>query len=374
MEVRSFLEGQKAGPPPPPPPPLPPVVPDGATVVAGVLGLPLPVFVLELDEPQAAAASATAKSSDAPRALRDFMGQPPSDPEEGPWDQFLYFVRLGPPAGFPGRKRPFSNSLSLGRLCLIGGEPPPSEPVKAIRTARLGVSKVIKRIDPWETGDMNAFQTGQDSTSTVRRYRARSRALLTISGLFVIASIAAACGSSTKSSTSSSTSAAAPASGASAATPSVETATNAKLGTILVDSKGFTLYTLNKDSTNKSVCGSDCQKIWPLLLLTGSGTPVGGPGVTGLGTIRTSGAEQITYKGMPLYTYTGDTSPGQILGQNLTDTWGTWFVVVTNPPAAAAAPATSPGAPATSPATSPAAPATTPTTLKSGSGGGGPAF
>jgi predicted lipoprotein with Yx(FWY)xxD motif len=105
------------------------------------------------------------------------------------------------------------------------------------------------------------------------------------------------------------------------------------LGTILVDSQGFTLYRLNKDSMNKSVCTPACAKIWPPLLVTGSGSPVGGSGVTGLGTIKVAAGEQVTYKGMPLYTFTGDSSAGQTHGQNVTDNWGTWFVVVTKAPA-----------------------------------------
>ena len=63
------LRPQKAGPPPPPPP----VVPLGATVVWGALGAPPPGEVLALDEPQAAAVKATARSSDALNALRCFM-------------------------------------------------------------------------------------------------------------------------------------------------------------------------------------------------------------------------------------------------------------------------------------------------------------
>ena len=180
--------------------------------------------------------------------------------------------------------------------------------------------------------------------------------MLTFSGLLAIGVIAAACGSSTKT-----TSVPPAASGATATVASVDTATNAKLGKILVDSRGFTLYRLNKDSVNKSNCDTACAQIWPPLFLTGSGSPVGGTGVTGLGTINVPGGKQVTYQGMPLYTYTGDGSPGQVNGQNFTDSFGTWFVIVTQAPAAGSA-TTTPSSPTTK----------TPTTTAGG--GGGPAF
>jgi predicted lipoprotein with Yx(FWY)xxD motif len=101
------------------------------------------------------------------------------------------------------------------------------------------------------------------------------------------------------------------------------------LGTILVTSKGFTLYRLNKDSMNHSVCTGACAQTWPPLLVTGSGSPVAGSGVSGLGTIDVAGGKQVTYHGMPLYTFAEDTAPGQTNGQDVTDTWGTWFVVTT---------------------------------------------
>jgi len=117
-----------------------------------------------------------------------------------------------------------------------------------------------------------------------------------------------------------------------------------------VTSKGITLYRLNKDSMNKSVCTSACAKVWPPLM-TGSGSPVAGTGVTGLGSIAVAGGRQVTYKGMPLYTFVGDKSAGQVNGQDLTDTWGTWFALVTKastapttmPPAGGATTTTAPG-------------------------------
>lgn len=124
-----------------------------------------------------------------------------------------------------------------------------------------------------------------------------------------------------------------------------------------MDSKGQTLYRLNKDSISKSSCAGACVAVWPPLLTTGSRAPVAGSGVTALGTINVSGGNQVTYEGMPLYTFSADSSSGQVKGQNVTDTWGTWFTLTTHAPAGGTKTAT--------PATAPAA---------TGGGGGGPTF
>jgi predicted lipoprotein with Yx(FWY)xxD motif len=60
-----------------------------------------------------------------------------------------------------------------------------------------------------------------------------------------------------------------------------------------------------------------------------TGAPSAGPGVTGtLGTItRTDGTTQATYDGHPLYTYVGDSSPGQANGNNLNLNGGLWHEV-----------------------------------------------
>ena len=60
--------------------------------------------------------------------------------------------------------------------------------------------------------------------------------------------------------------------------------------------------------------------------MTVTGTPSAGPGVTGkLGTIkRSDGNTQVTYNGHPLYTYVGDTAPGQAFGNNLNLNGGLW--------------------------------------------------
>jgi predicted lipoprotein with Yx(FWY)xxD motif len=186
---------------------------------------------------------------------------------------------------------------------------------------------------------MNESSANQKASPKLRRRGSPYRALLGLAGVLAIGTIAAACGSGAASSTTTTTSptnttqAPAPAGGGTSATATaVDMKSSSNLGTILVDGKGFTLYRLNKDSMNKSACNTACAAVWPPLM-AGSSATMAGSGVSGLGTISVPGGMQVTYHGMPLYTFTGDTSPGQTHGQGLTDTWGTWFVVVTKAPA-----------------------------------------
>jgi predicted lipoprotein with Yx(FWY)xxD motif len=95
--------------------------------------------------------------------------------------------------------------------------------------------------------------------------------------------------------------------------------------TVLTNAKGFTLYWFAPDTSARSVCYGTCAAYWPPV----TGTPVAGPGVTGrTGTIsRTGGGTQVTYDGHPLYTYVGDTAPGQTSGNNLDLNGGFWHEV-----------------------------------------------
>jgi predicted lipoprotein with Yx(FWY)xxD motif len=101
----------------------------------------------------------------------------------------------------------------------------------------------------------------------------------------------------------------------------------AKIGgvTVLTDAEGFTLYWFAPDTPTKSTCYGTCAGYWPPVV----GTPPAGPGVTGtLGTIkRSDGTTQITYNRHPLYTYVGDTAPGQAFGNNLNLNGGLWHEV-----------------------------------------------
>jgi predicted lipoprotein with Yx(FWY)xxD motif len=94
---------------------------------------------------------------------------------------------------------------------------------------------------------------------------------------------------------------------------------------VLADGKGFTLYWFAPDTPASSACNGTCAAYWPPV----TGTPSAGPGVTGrLGTIRRAdGSTQATYDGHPLYTYVGDTAPGQANGNNLNLNGGLWHQV-----------------------------------------------
>ena len=92
--------------------------------------------------------------------------------------------------------------------------------------------------------------------------------------------------------------------------------------TLLTNAKGLTLYWFAPDTTSASHCTGTCAVYWPPVF----GKPTAGAGVTGtLGTItRPDGTTQATYNGHPLYTYVGDTGPGQASGNNLDLNGGMW--------------------------------------------------
>jgi predicted lipoprotein with Yx(FWY)xxD motif len=92
--------------------------------------------------------------------------------------------------------------------------------------------------------------------------------------------------------------------------------------TVLTNAKGFTLYSFAPDTPTASKCYGSCAAYWP----PATGTLAASPGVPGrVGTIkRTDGTEQLTYNGHPLYTYIGDSTPGQAKGNNLNLNGGLW--------------------------------------------------
>ncbi len=95
--------------------------------------------------------------------------------------------------------------------------------------------------------------------------------------------------------------------------------------TVLTNANGFTLYSFAPDTPASSKCYGSCAVYWPPV----TGTTAAGPGLPGKVTTitRTDGSHQLTYNGHPLYTYIGDTAPGQARGNNLNLNGGLWHEV-----------------------------------------------
>ncbi len=109
-----------------------------------------------------------------------------------------------------------------------------------------------------------------------------------------------------------------------AATLGVE---NTSLGQVLDNSQGKTLYVFQKDTGTKSTCYGACATNWPPLT---SASPTVGKGASDsmVGTTkRSDGTTQVTYNGHPLYTFAGDSNPGDTSGQGVNAFGGLWYAV-----------------------------------------------
>jgi predicted lipoprotein with Yx(FWY)xxD motif len=96
-----------------------------------------------------------------------------------------------------------------------------------------------------------------------------------------------------------------------------------KLGRVLVNSAGRTLYVYDKDTDGSSKCTGTCATAWPPLVVTGKPTLGTGLSASMFSTApRSDGTKQLEVNGRPLYTYTGDTKAGDISGQGLGDFFG----------------------------------------------------
>ena len=147
-----------------------------------------------------------------------------------------------------------------------------------------------------------------------------------LKGFFVIAlsvfmaMFLAACGSST-------TTAGGPY-GTGSSSPVIQTATVTVKGqseTVLTDGHGKTLYYSPLDPATQATCSRGCAQVWHPLLFTGSGEPSSSTPLAGKLSVQTdANGTQIEYNGHPLYTFSGDTAPGQTHGEGL---FGAWFVV-----------------------------------------------
>ena len=148
--------------------------------------------------------------------------------------------------------------------------------------------------------------------------------ILPLAAVALVAVVVAGCGGSSSST----------AGGGSAygnAKPAPKTGTvstrQTKLGRILVDANGRTLYLFEKDKGATSSCNGACASVWPPLT---AGKAKAGARVTAadLGTTkRSDGKTEITYAGHPVYTYAGDQKPGDVAGQGLDQFGAEWYVL-----------------------------------------------
>ena len=139
-----------------------------------------------------------------------------------------------------------------------------------------------------------------------------------------------------------------------AGTATVDVGSSSTFGNVLTDAQGLALYTFPQDKGSMSACdtNAECASVWPALTVPAGTTPTAGSGVTGTvrAAVQTNGVDQVTYNGAPLYTFVGDSAPGQVSGNGV----GGFMVVVVSSVAPTTTPTTAPtGAPPSTTATTP---------------------
>ncbi|HLI91163.1 MAG TPA: hypothetical protein VKV37_20910 [Ktedonobacteraceae bacterium] len=164
-----------------------------------------------------------------------------------------------------------------------------------------------------------------------------------IAAAMVAALLVSACGSSTSTGSGSGPygtgGASTPQAASSTAIIKTATATiDGKSETILTDAKGMTLYYFTPDTSTTSACTGTCAQNWPPLLFTGSGAPTAAVTLPGqLSVLKTPNGQQVLYNDHFLYTFAGDSAPGQINGEGKL---GKWFVATIDLQAGSSAPTT----------------------------------
>jgi predicted lipoprotein with Yx(FWY)xxD motif len=103
-----------------------------------------------------------------------------------------------------------------------------------------------------------------------------------------------------------------------------------KLGSIIVDGSGRTMYLFEKDKGGKSACNGACATAWPPLMTSGKPKATGGAEAKLLGTTKRSNGTQVTYAGHPIYAFQGDSKPGQTNGQGSKAFGAEWYVLAPN--------------------------------------------
>ncbi len=88
-------------------------------------------------------------------------------------------------------------------------------------------------------------------------------------------------------------------------------------GKALVEAKGMTLYTFDRDSAGKSNCNGQCLTTWPPLAAAADAKASGDWSIV----TRDDGAKQWAYKTKPLYTFNKVAKPGDAAGDGVNNVW-----------------------------------------------------
>jgi predicted lipoprotein with Yx(FWY)xxD motif len=97
-------------------------------------------------------------------------------------------------------------------------------------------------------------------------------------------------------------------------------------GDYLVNETGFSLYYFVNDAPGNgtSTCSGACSETWPSFYVESIAVPDGLNSSDFATVSRADGDMQVTFKGWPLYLFSGDTAAGEINGQGVK---GIWYVV-----------------------------------------------
>jgi predicted lipoprotein with Yx(FWY)xxD motif len=112
--------------------------------------------------------------------------------------------------------------------------------------------------------------------------------------------------------------------------PLLQSASAAPYQSVLAASSNDSLYLLSVEVGAVIKCGAGCTSVWLPLLVTSSTTKIAlGAGVKGkIGFVaRSSTMDQVTFNSYPVYTYTGDSGPGQSNGEGIVADGGTWYLL-----------------------------------------------
>ncbi|NWB88962.1 COG4315 family predicted lipoprotein [Pseudomonas gingeri] len=85
----------------------------------------------------------------------------------------------------------------------------------------------------------------------------------------------------------------------------------------MVDSKGMTLYTFDKDAGGKSMCNDKCAENWPPMMAPADAKDEGG----WTKIKRDDGTMQWAHNGKPMYTFKMDAKPGDAMGDGKGGMW-----------------------------------------------------